>query len=65
MGFSFWVGRENKKLKWQTLRGPEKLILFEKINLVVTFPEVPHCKEVQVLWKKLLKITRYHFDRTK
>jgi hypothetical protein len=52
-GFSFWFGRESKKLKWRTLTGPEKLILFEKINLLVTFP---HCEGVQGLWRELLKI---------
>ena len=57
-GFSFWIGRESKKLKWRTLTGPEKLILFENINLLVTFPEVPHCEEVQGLWRELLKINR-------
>ena len=28
-GFSFWIGRESKKLKWRTFTGPEKLILLE------------------------------------
>ena len=28
------------------------------INLVVTFPEVPHCEEIQGLWRELLKINR-------
>ena len=26
-GFSFWIGKESKHLKWRTLTGPEKLSL--------------------------------------
>ena len=43
-GFLFWIGRESKKLKWHTLTGPEKLILLENINLIITFPQVPNCE---------------------
>lgn len=32
-GFSFWIGKESKILKWRTLTGPEKLIVFSKINI--------------------------------
>ena len=31
-GYSFWVGKESKKLKWRTLTGPEKLIVFTNIG---------------------------------
>lgn len=57
-GFSFWIGRESKKLKCRTLTGPEKLIAFEKLDIVSTFPEVPNCAEVQSLWRDLLNINK-------
>ena len=55
-GFSFWIGKESKKLKWHSLTGPEKLVVFKKINLAEIFPEVPQCTDVHDLWKKLLEI---------
>lgn len=35
-GYSIWIGRESKKLKWRLLNGPEKLKVFSIINLVRT-----------------------------
>ena len=55
-GFSFWIGKESKQLKWRSLTGPEKLTVFKKINIAETFPEVPQSTEVHALWKKLLEI---------
>ena len=55
-GFTFWIGRESKKLKCRTLTGPEKLILFQKLNIVATFPEIPDCEEVQALWRDLVHV---------
>ena len=52
-GFSFWVGKESKHLKWRSLTGPEKLIVF---NIAETFPEIPQSADVHALWKKLLEI---------
>ena len=49
-GFSFWIGRESKKLKCRTLTGPEKLIVFEKLDIIATFPDIPDCEDVQALW---------------
>ncbi|MCG8621336.1 MAG: hypothetical protein MJE68_04940 [Proteobacteria bacterium] len=34
-----------------SLTGPEKLILFEKLNIVLTFLEIPNSEEVQTLWR--------------
>lgn len=39
-GYTFWIGRESKKLKWRTLTGPKKLILFHNISIPEIFPEV-------------------------
>ena len=55
-GFSFWVGKESKHLKWRSLTGPEKLVIFKKINIAETFPEILQCADVHALWKKLLEI---------
>ena len=49
-GFSFWIGRESRKLKCRTLTSPEKLVLLEKMNIVVNFPKVPDVENVQTLW---------------
>ena len=47
-GFTFWIGRV-KKLECRTLTGPEKLIVFEKLDINTTFPEIPDCEDVQGL----------------
>ena len=57
-GFSFWIGKESRKLKYRTLTGPEKLILFDKLNIAETFPQVPNVEKVQLLWTDLLRINR-------
>ena len=55
-GFFFWIGKESKHLKWRSLTGPEKLVLFRKINISETFPELPNHASVHKLWKKLVDI---------
>lgn len=57
-GSNFWIGKESKKLKWRTLTGPEKLLLFDNINLCELFPQVPNINTVQSLWKDLLVLNR-------
>ena len=57
-GYTFWIGRESKKLKWRTLTGPEKLILFRNINIPEMFPEVENGAAIQSLWKELLDINQ-------
>ena len=57
-GYTFWIGRESKKLKWRTLTGPEKLILFRNINIPEMFPEVENGAAIQRLWKELLDINQ-------
>ena len=55
-GFSFWIGRESKKLKWRTFTGPEKLTLFKKLNMPQVFPEIENVDEIQDLWQELLAV---------
>ena len=57
-GFSFWTGKESKKLKCRKLTGPEKLILFTEINIIDTFPEVEHCEQIQAMWRELSMINK-------
>ena len=51
--FSFWIGRESKKLKWRTFTGPEKLTLFKKLNMLQVFPEIENVGEIHDLWQEL------------
>ena len=39
-----------KKLKWRDLTGPEKIHLFEAIDIPCLFPDVPHGVVIQKLW---------------
>ena len=55
-GFSFWIGKESKKLKWRTLTGPEKLIVFSKINIPELFPGLENKDDIQNLWRDLLEV---------
>ena len=55
-GFAFWIGKESKHLKWRSLTGPEKLVVFQKLNIAETFPEIPNAADVHALWKMLLDI---------
>ena len=55
-GYSFWVGKESKKLKWRTLTGPEKLLVFKNINLPEMFPHLENVNEIQHLWRDLLEV---------
>ena len=57
-GYTFRVGRESKKLKWRTLTGPEKLILFCNINIPEMFAEVENGDVIQSLWKEILDINQ-------
>ena len=55
-GYTFWIGKESKKLKWRTLTGPEKLIVFANIDLIQLFPELENIVQLQRLWKDFLEI---------
>ena len=55
-GYSFWIGRESKKLKWRSLTGPEKLKVFSNIDLVSAFPDLPDNQLIQKLWKDFLTV---------
>lgn len=50
--FKFLLSKETKKLQWHDLMGPEKLILFHKIQLVTMFPNIKNVNRMQKLWKE-------------
>lgn len=55
--YTFWVGRDSKKLKWRTLTGPEKLKLFNGIDMTKLFPPGHELiLPLQKLWKDFLML---------
>ena len=52
-GYSFWIGRESRKLKWRSFTGPEKL---KVLSLVELFFEVENVKEIQALWREFIQV---------
>ena len=57
-GYAFWIGRESRRLKWRTLTGPEKLIVFKNIDIPEMFPAIENGTLIQDLWKDLLRINQ-------
>lgn len=58
VGYSFWIGRDSQKLKWRSLTGPEKLVVFSSINIPELFPDLEHNDSIQSLWRDLIEINR-------
>ena len=50
-GFNFWIGHTSKTLKWRSLTGPEKLIVFSNLKIIDLFPDLEHKNEIQSLWR--------------
>ena len=48
-GFTFWVGKTSKTLKWRTLTGTEKLLLFDKFKMADHFPDLKDKEKIQDL----------------
>ena len=48
--FQWTICSDSKKLKWRDLTGPEKIRLFEAIDIPCLFPDVPHGVVIQKLW---------------
>ena len=55
-GYTFWVGRESKKLKWRTLTGPEKLIVFRNLRIADILGDTEEVRQIQSLWNELLVV---------
>ena len=58
VGYSFWIGKDSQRLKWRSLTGPEKLIVFSKINIPELFPDLEHRDVIQSLWRDLVEVNR-------
>lgn len=46
---SFFYCKDTKDLKWRDLMGPEKLIVFSKINLLTLLHDLPNIDATQLL----------------
>ena len=57
-GYNFWIGQTSKTLKWRSLTGPEKLIVFSKLKIIDLFPDLEHKNEIQSLWRDLIEINK-------
>ena len=55
-GYTFWVGRESKKLKWRTLTGPEKLIDFRNLRIADILGDTEEVRQIESLWNELLVV---------
>ena len=55
-GYTFWVRRESKKLKWRTLTGPEKLVAFRNLRIAEILRDTEEVSQIQSLWNKLLVV---------
>ena len=55
-GYTFWVGRESKKLKWRILTGPEKLIVFRNLRIADILGDTEEVHQIQSLWNALLVV---------
>ena len=54
--FNWFVCKKSKKLKWRELTGPEKLKLFQNINIDEILPNSQDSVTIQKLWKDFLAI---------
>ena len=52
ISFHMYTDKESKELKWRDLIGPEKIRLFEKVDLEQMFSEMPNVSTIQSIWKK-------------
>lgn len=56
ISFNFRINKDSKKLEYRDLMGPEKLKLFQHINIPMLLPQCSKNKDVQVIWKKFMDI---------
>ena len=61
ISFQWYVNKESKALQWRDLTGPEKLRVFQHINIPDLFPRLPEAHTTQKLWVDFMAI--YNFLR--
>ena len=49
ISFNFRINKESKKLEYRDLTGPQKLRLFQNINIPMLLPQCSQNKEIQVI----------------
>ena len=61
ISFNFRINKDSKKLEYRDLTGPEKLKLFQNINIPTLLPQCSTCKnkQIQVIWAKFMD-TMFH-----
>ena len=55
ISLNFRINKESKKLEYRDLTGPEKLKLFQNINIPTLLPRCRQNKEIQVMWQKFME----------
>ena len=54
--FEWFVNKDTKKLQYRDLTGPEKLLLFQKIDISDLLPQHEKSGQVQVLWNDFINL---------
>ena len=54
--FEWFVNKDTKKLQYRDLTGPEKLLLFQKIDISDLLPQYEKSGQVQVLWNDFINL---------
>ena len=50
-GYTLWVGRESKKLKWRTRTDPR--VVFRNLRIAEILRDTEKVSQIQSLWNKL------------
>jgi len=56
--FNWFIDKESKRLQFHDLTGPEKIRLFENINIPELFPSLSTKTELQKLWKDFYSLVQ-------
>ena len=54
--FRWYTCKETKQMKWRDLSGPEKIRLFDNIDLPKYFPDIPNVSVIQDIWKEFWRL---------
>ena len=54
--FEWFVNKDTKKLQYRDLKGPEKVLLFQKIDISDLLPQYEKSGQVQVLWNDFINL---------
>ena len=54
--FHWFIDKDSKSLKWRDLTGPEKVRLFERIDIPTLFPTHPQKYELKFLWSEFYNL---------